>query len=355
MKLPGGVGASMDLDYLTARLHGRRSRLAEGDRLDELARTRSAEDLLRRLFPAGDVRSIAGAQRRLVEDLGLELHAIAEALSGPAARFIEWLLVRLQVENLKVLGRVFSTGHRRDQADEYVIRLPEPWQVDGATLAASSSIESFCENLPGVRWRDAVAAVVPLYRQQPRPFYIEMALDHAYFMELLKRAQALPRADRNPVRGLACLEIDLYHLMLAMRGRFAYGIEPERLAPFHVAGAGMSGDRFEELSRAPDEASAAALLARAGWEAPAHAGGGSGLDASAVERLCWDRLYRAGNRLFRRSHNGLGAVAAYALIRRMEVANLITLSEGIRAGLPPPVLRARLIPIPAGVSEIRHV
>jgi hypothetical protein len=35
---------------------------------------------------------------------------------------------------------------------------------------------------------------------------------------------------------------------------------------------------------------------------------------------------------------------AYAALRRVELANLIRLSEGIRAGLPADVIRRRLIP-----------
>jgi vacuolar-type H+-ATPase subunit C/Vma6 len=350
----------MDLDFLTARLHARRSRLAEGDRLEELVRTRSVEDLLRRLFPAGDVRSLPDAQRRLIEDMGRELQFLAASLSGPAARFVEWLLVRLQVENLKVLGRAFSTGRDGGRAAALLIALPEPWQVDGPALAAAPSIESFCASLPDACWRDALAPVIPLYRLQPRPFYIETALDQAYFTELLLRAQALPRPDREPVLRLARLEADTFLLMLAARGRFLYGLEPERLAPFYVPGAGISADRFGALLHAADVRAAVGLLARAGWEIPAPvmpAGVGDNGDAdlAIVERVSRERLYHAANRLFRRSHNGLGAVAAFTLIRRVEVANLVTLTEGVRAGLSPADLRARLTPAPAAVSEARGV
>ena len=43
-----------------------------------------------------------------------------------------------------------------------------------------------------------------------------------------------------------------------------------------------------------------------------------------------------------------GVVAGYAGIRRVEVANLITLAEGIRAGMRAEALRARLIPRTTG-------
>ena len=41
---------------------------------------------------------------------------------------------------------------------------------------------------------------------------------------------------------------------------------------------------------------------------------------------------------------GLAAVVGYVGIRHVEVANLITLSEGIVAGIAPETLRARLLP-----------
>ena len=53
---------------------------------------------------------------------------------------------------------------------------------------------------------------------------------------------------------------------------------------------------------------------------------------------------RLANRAFRRSHMGMGAVVGYTGIRRVEVANLITLSEGIRAGMAAETIRARLLP-----------
>lgn len=57
-----------NLDYLTARLHGRRSRMAEGERLDALCRIRSIEEYARTLFPEAEFQGIADLQRQLVED-----------------------------------------------------------------------------------------------------------------------------------------------------------------------------------------------------------------------------------------------------------------------------------------------
>ena len=57
-------------------------------------------------------------------------------------------------------------------------------------------------------------------------------------------------------------------------------------------------------------------------------------DPGMLERLAWTRFWRLANRAFRRSHMGLATAVAYIQLRRVEVANLITVCEGIRAGIP---------------------
>ena len=87
-----------NLDYLTARLHGRRSRMAEGDRLDALCRLRSVSELARHVWPDSDVQTVAEFQRRLVEELVREMSEFLPLLDESGARLIEWMLVRLQRE-----------------------------------------------------------------------------------------------------------------------------------------------------------------------------------------------------------------------------------------------------------------
>ena len=72
-----------------------------------------------------------------------------------------------------------------------------------------------------------------------------------------------------------------------------------------------------------------------------------------IERLAWKRFLRLANAAFRHSHMGLGAVVGYLALRRVEVANLITISEGVRVDLP--ALRTRTRLIQRGAPETEHV
>ena len=72
-----------------------------------------------------------------------------------------------------------------------------------------------------------------------------------------------------------------------------------------------------------------------------------------LEELGWTRYYRLSCQSFRKSILGPGIIFSYAGLRRIEVANLITVIEGARLGVPSDKLRSRLLP--RTVWEVVHV
>ena len=140
----------------------------------------------------------------------------------------------------------------------------------------------------------------------------------------------------------------MFHLMLVVRGRFHYGLSADSLRPFHVSGSRIPGDQFEAMLSAPDILTAARFaVGRAIDALPSEKktnGGTTLLDPADLEAMGWKRFLRLSNRAFRWSHMGLGAVVGFSGLRRVEVANLITLTEGIRSGIPAEAIRARLTP-----------
>jgi hypothetical protein len=102
-------------------------------------------------------------------------------------------------------------------------------------------------------------------------------------------------------------EAETFQRNFFARGRINYSLAPEVLAQFAV----ISSIQPDEL---PAEAAA------------------------------WNRLYRLANRAMRGSPTGLGTVVGYVALRRVEIANLTALSEGLRLGLSDESIRARMIP-----------
>lgn len=333
---------ALDLDYLAANVHGRRSRLAEAERLDALCRLRTVTDLARALFPEERFLSVVEFQRRLVVDLVRELASLAAHIGGASADLLDWLWVRFQVENLKVLARGLAGGMALEDLRPHLILLPDDLALPVEALAAAENLEAFGALIPQKALRDGLRRAAPLYQEQPRAFFIEAGLDCGYLAELLRRAGDLPQADRDDVLDIARHETDTFLLMLVARGKFHYGLGAAMLRPFHVPHARMDLGRFEKMLAAEDLAQVAALAK--GMAIDRLPAGAPAPEAADLEAMAWDRHYRVANRCFRRSHMGLGAVVAYAAIRRVELANLITLSEGIRLGRPADAIRRRLIP-----------
>jgi vacuolar-type H+-ATPase subunit C/Vma6 len=346
-----------NLDYLVARLHGRRGQFAESERLDALCRLRSMTDLVRAVLPHSRFTTVIAFQHELIQDMVLELADFAAQLTGAGSALMAWLRVRCQIENLKVLVRAFATRKPFDWACKHLVPLPADLALDIEALSAADSAESFAMAAPEGLLRDALAAFAPAYEEHETPFVLEAALDHAYFRELLKRTQSLPATARGDSMLLARQEVDTFHLMLVARGRFGYDLQGGHLEMFHVAGAGISLDRFRQMLAADtlrDAVHQVTSLMLDSWPVAEgrYAAGTADWNAAVLESLAWNRYHRLARRAFRRNHMALGAVVAFAAIRRIEVANLITLSEGIRTHMPSEAIRRRLIPRP---TEALHV
>jgi vacuolar-type H+-ATPase subunit C/Vma6 len=347
-----------DMDFISALLHGRRSRLAEAERLDALCAIRSIPELVHAIEPNAPNESVVGLQRRMVSKLAGELLTFAWRVAGPVGSCLEWLAVRFQVENLKVLARGMVTGAKLKDIEQYLVPLSKPFALDAERLVTADSLEAFASRIPSKPLQKGVRLAMSVFEHNHRPFFIEAGLDHGYLAELLARTELLAARESPDMKVLACQETDMFHLGLVARGRLTYELRPEDLLGFHVMGAGIRRQAFATMLAACDAQQVAAEAAGRAIDrtyASQEKGGEAreALTPAMLEVLALNRYYRLGYWIFRRSHMGVGTVAGYAALRRVELANLITLSEGIRAGVPSAVLRRRLIP--RGVEEQRSV
>jgi vacuolar-type H+-ATPase subunit C/Vma6 len=346
-----------DLDYLAARLHGRHSRMAEGARLDTLCHIGSLPEFFRTIFPQSELQGAPDFERLLVHELIRELSRFRAHMPASGADLLDWTVVRFQAENLKVLLRVCLNKVPVEDLDACLVPLPRELALDNQRLAAAESPEDFVRLVPKGLLRENVEMALEVYHDHPRPFFLEAALDRGYLQGLLARTERLSQGDREIVRPMVDQEVDMFHLMLVARGKFHYGLGPEMLRPLHIAGARIPPALFAAMLNDSDLfTSVGRAVGRVLDAAPLDHGSGDGssaIDAAAVEALAWKRFFRLANMAFCRSHMGLGAVVGYAVLRRMEVANLITICEGIRNGMAAELIRRRLIP--RAYVEAAHV
>lgn len=337
-----------DLDYLAARIHGRKSRLAEAERLDRLCRIRNLSDFATTIFPDMEYRGITNLQRQLVYELAREISGFTPHLSGPRARLLDWIFVRFQVQNVKILFRAHITQTPMSEVRKHLVPLPETLTGSTHIPETTGTPAELAGALPKVRLRKIFEKALAIYSDNLRPFFVEAALDSGYFSELLLRTDQLNEEEREVIRPVANQEADIFHLMLAIRGKFHYGLTPDLLLPFHVRGTSISQARLitmfndQEINTATGRA-----LGYVIDELPLE-NRSDQIDgqtyAALVEALARKRLMRLANSAFRKSHMELGAVVGYIIMRLAETANLITISEGIRLNVIPEAIRGRMIP-----------
>jgi len=332
---------SQDLDYLGARLHGRRSRLAEGPRLASLCLLKTVPALGHAIamegpappratpLPDTEFQSAPSFQRWLVHSLSSELSGFIPCLNKSEARLLGWIALHDDLANLKVGIRAILARATSGIPDELLRELPAHGDMKAAFVAAPS-LDSLARLLPEDPLGRMLKTALQTCPDRTEPFFIEASLDHDYFRQGLDLASALPGPDRENITDMIAQEADIFHLMLAMRGRFNYGLKPEMLSPLHVRGTRLSHSQFTAMLAAP---------------APS--------DLPSLETQAWARYHTLANRTFRQSATDFGTVVGYCGLRRMEAANLTTLSEGIRAGLTEEALRRRMIP--SLLQEAPHV
>jgi vacuolar-type H+-ATPase subunit C/Vma6 len=322
--------------------------MAEAERLDGLCRIRNLQELFLSVFPKSELKEALAFQRLLVHGLIREFSGFQTHMSGAGADLFDWTMVRFQVENLKVLVRAWVTKVPMEELYRFLLPLPRELALDIQGLAAAESLEDFVRLVPKGPFRENLKKGLEVYGEYPRPFFFEAVLDRSYFQELVARTERLSRSDRETVKPMIYQEVDMFHLMLVARGRFHYGLTPEMLRPLHVEGTRIPPALFSAMLNDPDlPASAARVAGRVIDAAPFERGpcdGSMTFDAPTLEGLAWSRFHHLANVAFRQSHMGLGAIMGYEGLRRVEVANLITISEGIRSGVPAETIRRRLIP-----------
>jgi vacuolar-type H+-ATPase subunit C/Vma6 len=331
--------ATSDLDYLAARLHARRSRMAEGARLDALCNIRTIFELSHAVRLDTEPQSATEFQRQLLQNLIQELAGCARHVGGAGGEVFAWILARFQVENMKTLVCGLMNNISPEVLQEHLAPLPEGLALDVQGLATAKSLQDFVGLLPPGTPRQRLGEMVAVQRERPQPFFLEAALDCGYFQELLAKTRRLSGEDQAVVRPLVLQEANFFQFMLAVRGRFHFELPAGLLLALRLPG--ICDAWFKNLLAAPDlPAAAKSSVGIVIDELPEDRAAGE----TVLEALAWKRFLRLANGAFRRSHMGLGAVIGYAGLRRVETANLITLSEGIRTGMTAEAMRARMIP-----------
>jgi V/A-type H+/Na+-transporting ATPase subunit C len=324
-----------NLDFIAAKVHGMRGHLYEDDSLRRLCDAPSVEDLTEQLAPGEPVGDTIGLQRVLTTQHLASLYRLHPLLDGWMADLYLWLLRRYQVENLKVIVRGWAAKLDERAVSRYMIGVPDKLALPLTGLMKASSMEALLDVIPVASFREGALLGLGNYENTQQLFFIEAGLDKAYFGELKRIVGQAPGPLGTAAERLVNFELDVYNAMLTIRTVFNYELSfnaiRHLLAPFgrHVTGKVLDQIRAASGSEEAEEMIPAALL---------HPGA-----EGDAETAMWRRLYDIANHQFYASGMEFGAVIAFYYIKRVELSNLIKISEGIRYGQRADAIRNTLI------------
>jgi hypothetical protein len=285
----------------------------------------------------GDPKTSAHFQEALEADFAGELEQLARELGGAGGAFLEWLRIRRAVEALDVRLRdhcaaeEVPTPHEGNRAlEELAARVPEP--------VLRQALQKALQQDP--------------HRERPWPCFLELALERAYLVELAARGRRLPAIETEVVLPLIQQEVDLFHLRLLLHAKAMPSVNWSWLREVHLNQGRISRKEFEHLlgPGMKEWFECRTLRGILGIDATTAATLSGANDAghrAHLERLAWQHYGLLARRAWRRSHVGVGAMVGYAALRRLEMATWIAVSEGIRWGLDPGALGARMFSGPS--------
>jgi len=327
------------VEFIQAKTHGLRSRVYEHERLDELCDLRSVGQLWHRLYPdatPGDHREL---QRRLLADHVGALDGIRRFLPDALAPLYVWMMRRFQVENLKVLLRAWRAREPLARVRPFLAPLARDLELDAAAFLKAGGLADFLALVPDAALRSAAEAGAAHYADTGQTFFVEAALDVAYYSGLVARQRALPAAHRAGTDALVGNEIAAYNILTVFRLKLNYGLPYEQAARFLAPGARHAAE-LDRLFAFPDFGDMVKLLPP---DLLPRDGGRAIATIADLERALWQRILQVANRQFYHSVADLGAAVAFYTIKRVELANLFHVVEGVRYGMAPGAIREGLI------------
>jgi vacuolar-type H+-ATPase subunit C/Vma6 len=168
-------------------------------------------------------------------------------------------------------------------------------------------------------------------------FFIEMGLDAGHFMGLKEAGSGLGLADRSSVRPLLAAEMTGRDVLALLRARLNYGIELDRMRPFLAVLDDLQAERLAQAESVEKARPVLALLLGAKVAERA-------ATIPQLEVAVWSEIRRMAAAKFRFSLDDLASPASYYYLKRIELANLISVIEGVRLGLSREEIRGSLLP-----------
>ena len=335
---------NVPFDFVDAKLRGRRRKLYEGDRLEEVAHSRNVGELAETIFPEEPPETPKRLQKRLDQQALHEMVQFLPYLDEAHSYLLRTLLSRYQVWNLKIALRLFGRETAAEQADRFMLDLPPSLALPREKLLNASDVDEFLRAVPQETLRESTAPALKTYEETNRRAFLEMGLDRGWWQcveEALNRLYYW-----KGQRCLPALEAErrCRGVLTVLRAARTYNVNWSTLAPLMPAlpGADDEEDAFRRLHEEPDAQTVADVLARISNLSiqPDEA-----QHLPELEDTLWTHVVKTANQQFYTALQSPGTLVAYTYLKRAECRKLVSLAEMLWRDVPPDKRVERLQPL----------
>lgn len=256
--------------------------------------------------------------------------------------FINLLYLRMEIESIKLLLRLFEAGNADPSVlEESLVYLSRGRSFDIQKLAVPRNLQEFLAALRGTEYAEVLRPYASMDRDT-RLFHLEMALDFYYFSKVHDMSKKLLSGnDRQIALELYGMETDVFNIFWIYRIKRYYKFDSEliyaHIVPYYYRIKRTTVDKLIS-ARSSDEF-------RGVLERTPYAEFFSDNEPGAPEHRYSEFMYYVHRKRFVQQPFSVASIISYLKLKEFELNNIFSIIEGIRYKLAPEEIRRFIIGI----------
>ncbi len=239
-----------------------------------------------------------------------------------------------------------AAGVRQFEKAQFLFRGKIVEEIPVDKILGAENFEEIILHLDNTPYKTALMRMRELYRQTDNLFYIEVALDIQYYLELWDKMARLSGKDRKMAGRLIGIEVDIKNINWVVRFRFYHGLPlGEALKLLIPHGYQIHEEAVRKAYLLENmQGVISNLLTKFYLNIPSLALTDEQLNNfQALEAILWQFLFREVTRCLSGYPFTIGIMMAYLTLRRIDTQNIISILNGKMYGMKPADISTNLV------------
>lgn len=255
---------------------------------------------------------------------------IRHYFNGNYKKFIKSLYVKYEIEDLKSFARLIFNGTELDSYEKTFVFVGKYSDVEPEKVFASKTIGDLIRAFEGSEFYKYIEHILKGKRESL--FYLEMALDMAYYSIIQRYWKMISKSDRQILEKMEGIIADLFNIQWIYRGMKFYSLSPEEILNYTID----FGDKltYNERKALCYAKSLDEFFALTKESTPYSFLFNKEIIDLYMERRINRYIYFKLRALERTAMMNIIHVVAYILFLEFEIRDIISITESIRYNMP---------------------